>query len=72
MTPSSFGVVSSSSFVAETDPTEERFGGTRTRKDPWVGEGGLANKRRRRPRGLGVQRGEAKKRDFFKTEFGMI
>ena len=55
------------------------FGGTRTRKDPGGGGGRLANTRRRRPRGLGVQRGEAKKREkdrerlfYFKTEFGMI
>ena len=52
------------------------FGGTRTRKDPGGGGGRLANTRRR----LGVQRGEAKKRErktereivLFKTEFGMI
>ena len=35
------------------------FGGTRTRKDPGGGGGRLANTRRR----LGVQRGEAKKRE---------
>ena len=39
------------------------FGGTRTRKDPGGGGGRLANTRRR----LGVQRGEAKKRER-KTE----